>query len=218
MDRLLIADAVRKLELLGPGDSNYASPSAVAQFNALLCESKRAFLDRPDIQAIHEFERVDRVAPARVADSIRRLLVAVELRPPATTSAILEQIRLPVDVPENVKSDFDDLQNSVATGLLKPTLLLVGLIAESLLLSRHSDRTDRGPGLAVLVKQATEQHLYGTDTLRHLASLVDYRDLIHPRTEIRNRTVPNQARIEAALIALKLLCADISSSNRYYKS
>ena len=41
------------------------------------------------------------------------------------------------------------------------------------------------------------------DTLSHLDTLVQYRDLIHPRAEIRNRIeLPNESRVESALTAL----------------
>jgi hypothetical protein len=91
-------------------------------------------------------------------------------------------------------------------------LLIAGSIAEALLISRHPDNSNRGPGLSRLVQQARDQRLFGKDTLRNLETLVDYRDLIHPRAERRNQTFRNQARVDAAVTAIKLLCSELEDT------
>jgi len=112
--------------------------------------------------------------------------------------------------------DFAELREAAALGLAKTVLMLAGLVTESLLLTRHPDRSERGPGLGALVRQAREQRLFGRDTLRHLDNLIDYRDLIHPRSEVRNRIEPNQARVESALTAIKLLCSELEHEDAHY--
>lgn len=57
--------------------------------------------------------------------------------------------------------------------------------------------------------------LLAEDTLRDLYTLIDYRDLIHPRAATRNKLMLDESRIEKALIALKLLCADLGKGGRY---
>lgn len=96
-----------------------------------------------------------------------------------------------------------------ALGLKKTALLLSGSIAEAMLLARHPDNSERGPGLAALVGLAKEQRLFGRDTLRHLESLNDYRDLIHTRAGPRNRIEATDARVQHAVQALKLLCSEL---------
>ena len=84
-----------------------------------------------------------------------------------------------------------------------------GSLAEALLLTRHSDSSERGPGLAQLVGQATRERLFGRDTLRQLETLNDYRDLIHTRAGPRNKIQANEVRMEHAVQAVKLLCAEL---------
>jgi hypothetical protein len=97
--------------------------------------------------------------------------------------------------------------------LRKTALLLAGSIAEALLLLRHPDSSEKGPGLAQLVTQARNQRLFGRDTLRQLETLNDYRDLIHTRAGPRNRIVVNDARVEHAAMVLKLLCAELEDTD-----
>ena len=101
--------------------------------------------------------------------------------------------------------------------LHKSVLLLAGSITESLLLMRHPDNSDRGPGLKDLVETARSEKLLGRDTLRLLDPLIDYSDAIHPRAESRNGIVPNAARSETAINGLKLLCGDLEEVNLRYE-
>jgi hypothetical protein len=91
-------------------------------------------------------------------------------------------------------------------------------MAEALLLSRHPDESDRGPGLAELVRQARNRRppLFGEDTLRALKTVISYRDIIHVRAQQRAQIVPNETRVESALVALKLLCSELQNLNRRY--
>lgn len=216
MDRLLLLDAIRQLEQLGPGPGTYARVQAVKQFNALLMDAKEQYIGRHDLQALQAFPSDSATESPVLADGVMRLRAALELRPPAGVAAFLQDVRLPEDIAPSVTRDLAELREAATIGLAKTTLLLAGVIAEALLIARHPDRTDRGPGLGALVSQAKSQKLFGRDTLRQLDTLVDYRDLIHPRAEIRNRIEPNEARVEAALSALRLLCAELEDQELRY--
>lgn len=206
---MLLLDAVRQLELLGPGVGTFARAQAVKQFNALLREAKTQHPTRHDIQALEPFSDTDYTDSIVFSDAVTRLRVALELRPPAAVTAFLEEVKLPQDVSKALARDFAELREAATIGLAKTTLLLAGAIAEALLLARHPSTDDRPPDLSKLVNQAKNQRLFGRDTLRQLETLIEYRDLIHPRSEIRNRIEPNAARIEAALTALRLLCREL---------
>ena len=209
LDRLLLVDAVRQLEQLGTGSGNFASEQGVRQFNALLDEAKTQFHGRHDVQALSQFERTTHVDRDVFRDAVVRLLRALELRPPAAVAAFLAEVTLPENAAGDIAGDVAELREAAALGLARTTLLLSGLIAEALLLSRHPDVSEHGPGLAKLVALAKTQKLFGRDTLRQLETLVDYRDLIHPRAGVRNGIQPNEARIESALTALRLLCSEL---------
>lgn len=209
MDRLLLLDAVRQLEGFGTGKGTFARAQGVRQFNALLQEAKAQFPGRHDIQALESFSGVDHIDRDVYRDAMQRLRAALELRPTAAIAVFLAEIVDP-DTDTALGRDIRELREAAALGLAKTTLLLSGLVAETLLLDRHPDRTDRGPGLAELVKQARQQNLFGNDTLNQLDTLIQYRDLIHPRAEVRNRIEPNEARLESALNALRLLWADLN--------
>lgn len=209
MDRVLLRDAVRQLEtsprsVIG---SSFASGQAVEQFDGLLDAAKKLYPERADIQSIKPLE--PSVMAEVFTDSVLRLSSALNLRPVGSASELVSQIRLPSNAPEDIVADLCELEAASSLGLLKTSLLLTGSIAESLLLLRHPDTSLGGPGLRQLVTQARDQKLFGRDTLRHLEALVDYRDLIHPRSEKRNQTFRNEARVESALTALKLLCTDL---------
>ena len=126
------------------------------------------------------------------------------------------RLQLPPNTPPDLNLDFEELQKAAKHGLGKSALLLTGLIAEALLLSRHPDTSDRGPELRQLVRQAHQQKLFGSDILRALDTLIDYRDLIHSRAQHRNRIRPNDTRIEGAAIALKLLCTELEDPDVRY--
>ena len=126
------------------------------------------------------------------------------------------RLQLPPNTPPDLNLDFEELQKAAKHGLGKSALLLTGMIAEALLLSRHPDTSDRGPGLRQLVRQAHQQKLFGSDALRALDTLIDYRDLIHPRAQRRNRIRPNETRIEAAVMALKFLCTGLKDPDVRY--
>lgn len=217
MDRVLLLDAVRQLETVGGGSGVHALPQAVRQFNALLTVAKEFYPERPDIQVLEEFKYQDSAYSTVYCDVVQRLRVALELRPPASIVAAIYEIELPTATTGSVTRDLGELREAASLGLAKTTLLLSGLIAEALLLSRHPDSSPKGPGLKSLVIQARDQRLFGRDTLRQLETLIDYRDLIHPRSETRNRIEPNQARVESALSALKLLCGELADPELCYK-
>jgi hypothetical protein len=214
---VLLLDAVRQLETIGAGSHPFARAQGVRQFNALLRVAMACYAERHDIQALQSFPHEDSADASAYSDVVRRLRVALELRPPASVAAALEEIRIPDTIAAVVARDLGELREAATLGLAKTTLLLAGLIAEALLLSRHPDRSERGPGLRALVDQARTQKLFGRDVLRQLESLVDYRDLIHPRSEVRNRIEPNQARIEAALSALRLLSVELEDPGVRYE-
>lgn len=214
MDKILLLDAVRKLNELGSGYEFFAASQAVSQYNALLAAAKTEYQDRPDIQSLQRLQ--DLSSHFSVQDSAKRLLNALELRPPASIGAILEQIRLPPGADQDLEANLAELRYAATMGLAKTTMVLCGSMAEALLLTRHPDATERGPGLKKLVEQAQIQKLFGRDTQRQLETLVEYRDVVHPRAQIRNRTQPNAARIEAGLTALKLLCAELEDVSVRY--
>ncbi|HUS11112.1 MAG TPA: hypothetical protein VMZ30_11665 [Pyrinomonadaceae bacterium] len=211
LDRLLLLDAVRQLEEFGTGSGVSAPSQGVRQFNALLQDAKTEFAGRHDIQALTPFVSVDLVDRDVYRDAMKRLRAALELRPPAAIAAFLAEMVMPDNEATALGRDIRELREVATLGLAKTTLLLSGVIAEALLLERHPDKSERGPGLAALVAQAKRQKLFGNDTLSQLDSLVQYRDLIHPRAQIRNRIEPNEARVESALSALRLLWAELKS-------
>ena len=156
----------------------------------------------------------------------RRLVNAFDQSPPDSSeedSPVDQRLlfgavrfQLPPNAPPDLKSDFEEIQKAAEHGLGKSVLLLAGSIAEALLLSRHTDRSDRGPGLRQLVGQARQQKLFGRDTLRQLETLVDYRNLIHPRAQRRSRISPNDIRIRIAITALELLCEELDDPDKRY--
>lgn len=218
MDKLTLRDAVQQLAALKNGYSLTVYDSAVAQFNALLKEAKSLYPDRVDIQAILEYKE-SVVLLDQFHNTVLRLLNALELRPPTSSGILFAQIKLPEDAPPDLKQDMAELAGALSLSLHKTALLLAGSIAETLLITRHHDKSERGPGLNKLVEQAREQRLFGKDTLRSLDNLVEYRDLIHPRAEKRNKTPRNEGRVNSAISALSLLCHELEDTKvRYNKS
>lgn len=215
MDRKLLLDAVCQLQ--GHYRAHSTHSQDVPLFNALLRKAKLLYPNRPDILALQEYEEGAFASLDDFTGRVDRLRAALELRPPAAVANLLAEIALPADAPD-LKNDLQELQDAVALGLAKTTLLLAGSIAEALLLSRHPDTSDRGPGLPELVKVARNKKppLFGEDTLRHLETLSDYRNLIHPRAQRRTRIEPNSSRIEEAIVALKLLCSELQNPDRTF--
>jgi tetratricopeptide (TPR) repeat protein len=218
MDRVALRDAVYKLQELpsAPIGNAYAYDQAIKQFSSLLELAKTLYPNRADIQAMKGYETSIVVSKVNLDDAIRRLKHALDLRPFSSAGEKLAQFKLPSDAPDDVLLDMSELEGAVSLELTKTALLLVGSIAEALLLSRHPDKSDRGPGLKKLVDQARDQHLFGRDTLRNLETLIEYRDLIHPRAEKRNQTFRSQARVDTAVTALKLLCNELEDPDVRY--
>ncbi len=185
MDKALLADAVRQLDTLVGVGSSYALPQAVRQFNSLLKTAKLLYPSRPDILALEGYKNETIVDAKEFTDVVRRFRTALELRPPGSLSDVVSGIQLPQDAPADLSADVQEFREAVGLNLRKTSLLLAGSIAEALLLLRHSDTSERGPGLAQLVRQARDQRLFGRDTLRQLETLNDYRDLIHTRAAQR---------------------------------
>lgn len=218
MDKITLRDAVYKLsELsLGQSTSDHAYDQAAYQFTSLLEAAKSIYPDRADILAMKGFTgRID-VYQHELKDSILRLKHAIDLRPLSSPAETFAQINLPPDAPDDVIKDMLELETAINAGLTKTALLLAGSITESLLLTRHPDKSNKGPGLSKLVQQARDQRLFGRDTLRNLETLIEYRDLIHPRAEARNQTLRNPARVSAAVTALKLLCSELEDQQVLY--
>lgn len=209
MDKLLLLDAVQKMVANVGGGINWAHAQAVRQFNALLEEAKVLHASRPDILALEPYERVEFVEKREFTDALVRLHASLELRKPGAITETASTINLPEDASASLAEDLIEFKEAVGLGLRKTSLLLAGSLAEALLLLRHPDTSERGPGLAQLVHQASIQRLFGRDVIRQLETLIDYRDLIHTRAGPRNRITLNDARIEQAVMALKLLCADL---------
>jgi hypothetical protein len=186
-------------------------------FNALLKESKLLYPNRPDILALQEYEEGAYSSLDDFNGRVERLRAALELRPPAAIANLLAEIVLPADAPD-LKNDLRELQDAVALGLAKTTLLLAGSIAEALLLCRHPDASDRGPGLPELVKAARNKKppLFGEDTLRHLETLSFSGPIPTSGPERRTRIEPNSSRIEEAIVALKLLCSELQNPHRQF--
>ncbi|HZH32163.1 MAG TPA: hypothetical protein VEY11_15465 [Pyrinomonadaceae bacterium] len=218
MDRVALRDAVYKLEELAdaPEEASFAFAQAVCQFNSLLDSAKLLYSERPDIQGLYSFSSPYVVRIGDFKDGVSRLKHALDLRPINSAGETLARIQLPSDAPADVVLDMQELEGAISLGLTKTALLLSGSIAEALLLTRHSDKSAKGPGLAQLVKQARDERLFGRDTLRGLETLVDYRDLIHPRAPVRNKTPRNSARVDAAVAALKLLCHELQDPTAQY--
>ena len=211
MDRIALRDAVYRLEQLASANKSraFAYEQGVQQFNYLLEHAKSLYPNRVDIQAIRLYQNPSSVQSHEFTNAVLRLKSALDLRPASSAGELLSQVQLPPDAPADVRLDMRELEGAISLELTKAALLLAGSIAEALLISRHTDISNRGPGLSRLVQQAREQRLFGKDTLRNLETLVDYRDLIHPRAEKRNQTFRNQARVDAAVTAIKLLCVEL---------
>jgi hypothetical protein len=218
MDKTLLINASRQLNDSDMSDGNGARPQAIRQFNALLLNAKELHPSRPDIESLEPFDDTHFVNGSELRDSARRLLSALDLRRPGTVTEIATSIKLPPDAPLGMETDLVEFQEAVALGMRRTALLLSGAIAEALLLLRHPDNSERGPGLAKLLSFAKDQRLFGRDTLRQLESLNDYRDLIHTRSGPRNRIELNDARVEHAAIALKLLCSELKEEDVRYSS
>jgi len=214
MDRIALRDAVYKLDHLTSGTQSevIAYEQGVLQFNSLLELAKSLYPNRVDIQAMQVYEYASLVPNHKFTDAVIRLKYALDLRPLSSAGEILAQVQLPSDAPGDVVLDMRELEGAISLELTKTALLIAGSIAEALLISRHPDNSNRGPGLSRLVQQARDQRLFGKDTLRNLETLVDYRDLIHPRAERRNQTFRNQARVDAAVTAVKLLCSELEDT------
>lgn len=216
MDKTLLLNAARQLNESDMAEGNHARPQAVRQFHALLEHAKALHPSRPDIESLESFGDPRYVNGSELRDAARRLLSALDLRRPGAVTESAASIELPPDAPSGMEADLVEFQEAVALGLRKTALLLSGAIAEALLLLRHPDSSERGPGLAKLLALAKEQRLFGRDTLRQLESLNDYRDLIHTRSGPRNRIDLNDARIEHAVMALKLLCSELRDEDVRY--
>lgn len=175
-----------------------AAALIAARYTGVTVPLKHGHPPRLDITYVEVFE-----------DAVLRLKSAIDLRPLNSAGETLALLVLPPDAPPDVASDIKELEGAISLELTKTALLLAGSIAEALLIVRHPDTSNRGPGLNQLVKQARAQRLFGRDTLRSLETLVDYRDLIHPRAGARNKTTRNQARVDTAVTALKLLCHEL---------
>jgi hypothetical protein len=212
MDKPLLLDAVIQLDELGGGRNAYAIERAVRQFNALLKQAKTFYKNRPDISALDPLLD-DNVYQDDFRDAAKRLRKSLELRPPGSITMATDTIALPPDASSGDAADLQEFKEAVALGHRKSALLLAGSLAEALLIVRHPDASERGPGLAELVHQAKKERLFGRDTLRQLETLIDYRDLIHARAAQRNRIALNDARIEHAVMALKQLCADLQDTS-----
>ncbi len=210
MDKVILLDAIRKLNSLPQSRiaAHYAYEQAVRQFNTLLVEAQYHYPERVDIQVLEEYTDTSNVITNEFSDRVRRLKEAIELRPLDSSAETFAQIKLPEDTPSDVKLDMNELEGALNLNLHKAALLLSGSIAEALLLIRHPDKSEKGPGLSGLIEQASKERLFGRDTLSYLENLKYYRDLIHPRAEKRNKTPRNEERVSVAIDALKLLCKE----------
>ncbi|MEK6407092.1 MAG: hypothetical protein AABN34_09030 [Acidobacteriota bacterium] len=218
MNKASLRDAVNKLTEIAFAKHNaiFSYEQAACQYNSLLERAKELYQERVDIQSMRQYEQPDRVPPDVLENAILRLKSALDLSASNSSIELLARVKLPSDAPGDVALDFNELEEAVDLGLQKTVLLLTGSIAESLLLVRHPDKSERGPGLSKLVQQARDQRLFGRDTLRNLEMLVEYRDLIHPRAESRNQTFRNLARVDSAISALKLLCYELEDTSVRY--
>lgn len=215
MNKAELRETVSKLDEFVSMDvgQSFARERGIAQFNALLGLAKRLYPERVDIQSVKPFLRGDdqesAVIQSEFADAVARLKHAIALGPASFTADALNGIVLPQDLANDISADLQELGGAIEMGLTKAALLLCGSIAEALLLHRFEDDTERGPGIAKLVNRAKSDLQLGRDTRRALDTLTDYRDLIHPRAETRNRTPRDPVRVETAVNALKLLCLEL---------
>ena len=216
MDQGTLRDAINQLQTLANSVADIVpTQNAIGQFDGLLTEAKLQYPERVDIQSLEAYsvgESNRYVSSTEFNDSVRRLATAINLRPIGSVAELFGQIRLPDDASDEVKRDLREVGQALTFDLHKCVLLLSGAITESLLLARHPDGSEKGPGLKQLVDLARSERLLGRDTLRQLDTLTDYRDAIHPRAESRNQTTPNSARSEAAITGLKLLCAELEDN------
>src|SRR5205085_8198688 len=102
---------------------------------------------RADIQGMHSYQHLHLVLADKFKDAVFRFKHALDLRPLNSAGEMLTQIQLPSDAPADVVLDISELEGAISLNLTKTALLLAGSIAEALLLMRHPDKSDRGPGL-----------------------------------------------------------------------
>ena len=186
----------------------------------MLEEAKCLYQERVDIRALQVLGGASGgtalILGEVLVDSVSRLRSALDLRPLGSAADMLAGLQMPSDASEDLLLDLRELEEAVNLGLMKTALLLSGSITEALLLSRYPDDSTGGPGLQRLVNQAKMERLFGRDTLRQLENLVDYRDAIHPRPERRNQAFRDEARIDNALTALKLLLHELEDTDVRY--
>ena len=216
MDKALLLDAAIAFSESDLTSNTQGRQQAVRQFNALLQQAKDLYPNRPDIEAMEAYDDVRYVAAPDFIDVSKRLRASLELRRPGTITELVNAIQLPSDAPQFLEIDLEEFKAAVAVGLKKSCLLLAGSLAESLLLTRHPDTSEKGPGLARLLDIAKAQRLFGRDTLRQLETLNDYRDLIHSRAGPRNRIQLNEARVEQCVQAVRLLCAELQDTDVHF--
>lgn len=161
MDKALLLDASISLADSNLTSSSFGRAQAVRQFNSLLSRAQELYPSRPDIAAMGLYEHVEVVNALDFRDAVQRLRAAIELRRPGTVTDLVESISLPSDAPEPLEADLQEFKEAVGLGLRKTALLLAGSIAEALLLTRHSDTSERGPGLSGLLALASKQRLFG---------------------------------------------------------
>src|ERR1044071_9481768 len=101
---------------------------------------------------LYEFSSL--VPNHKFTDAVTRLKYALDLRPLSSAGEILAQVQLPSDAPGDVVLDMREFEGAISLELTKTALLIAGSIAEALLISRHPDNSNRGPGLSRLVQQA----------------------------------------------------------------
>ena len=218
MDRTLLLDAVNSLTTSNLTSNTHGRQQAVRQFNALLQQAQELYPNRPDIAAMEIYDDVRFATAPDFVDAAQRLRAALELRRPGTVSDLVNSIELPADAPQFLEADLHEFKDAVAVGLKKTCLLLAGSLAEALLLTRHPDNSEKGPGLARLLELAKTQRLFGRDTLRQLETLNDYRDLIHTRAGPRNKIQVSDARVEQSVQAVRLLCSELQDTDVRYES
>ncbi len=120
-------------------------------YDAYVKAAQKLYPERPDIGSIivvyEIFSGKKNQFLLKRANTLKHLIDGESL-------AITEEIIFPDDTPEHILQDFTEMQSAVALKMVKTVLLLSGSIAEALLINRHHDGTDKGPGLKDLVNEA----------------------------------------------------------------
>ena len=135
---------------------------------------------------------------------------------------LLEFITKP-DVKKQLTEDFGELHSCMKQGLLKASVVLIGGLIECVLYY-HIESVDvirnsiprfdqRDVGLSDLLQWARQYDVIDNNLFRLSEPIRDYRNLIHPRVQVRTKTQLSENLVQ---IGYNVLLEVIRSVNRHH--